>query len=134
MPSVSASPAAQYGASQVQLQQAKRNAAQAEQTANALEAAARSAKEDALRATDRARSLEARSDRAASVADRARQGLAAINTRDATANRLQSTLDNVLARVDVAPTSDSAKAGLPEPRPVVNTQGETTGQIVNTTA
>ena len=126
MPSINMT-ATQYGASQVQLQEAKRIAAQAEQTANALQTAARNARLDAERATDKARTLESRSDRASNVAQVARQGLAAADTRGAAFSRLQTTLDAVVTRID-------NKADSVPVQPVVNAQGETTGQIVNTTA
>jgi len=126
MPSINAT-ATRYGASQVQLQEAKRVAAQAEQTANALQAAARSARQDAQRATVKARDLESKSDRASNVAQIARQGLAAVGTRDSAFERLKTTLDSVAARVETTAPASVAQ-------PVVNTQGETTGQIVNTTA
>lgn len=126
MPSVNAT-AAQYGAGQVQLQQAKRIAAQAEQTANALQAAARNARLEAETAANKARNLESRSDSASTIAARARQGVAAVGTRDAAFTRLQTTLDSVATQVGTV----ASKSGV---EPVVNSLGETTGQIVNTTA
>lgn len=119
--------------SQLKLQQAKRDADRAEQNAQALQAQAQDAQRIADRAETVARSLGVQADQAQSEAGRARQGLAALSSlgqmqtlvdhvSNQVTQRLQSTLQN-------APASSQASTA-----PVVNTQGQVTGTVVNTTA
>jgi hypothetical protein len=145
----SAQTAAQSGWQQLKLQQAQRNATQAEQNARALEAQANNAKRNADRAQDDARSLEIQSGQARDNAGRARQGLAAIRSVQEMQTRLGTTVDQALktqatqtgasttAATDtaaVATTSTPVVASTSTAAPVINTQGETTGLFVNTTA
>lgn len=139
--------AVQSGWQQLKLQQAQRNATQAEQTARMLEAQASSAKRDADRAQDNARALEIQSGQARDDAGRARQGLAAIKSTQDMQARLGNTVDQALkthaetstvtpstadesSTPAVVPTASTAATA----SPVINTQGETTGRIINITA
>lgn len=140
--------AVQSGWQQLKLQQAQRNATQAEQNARALEAQASSAKRDADRAQDDARSLEVQSGQARDDAGRARQGLAAIRSTQDMQVRLGNTVDQALklqSGTETASTATTAEAPAPAvataatasttstAAPVINTQGETTGRIINIT-
>ena len=138
------SSAAQYGLQQLKLQQAQRNANQAEQAARALEAQASSAKQEAQQAQDRARSLEIQSGVANTVAGQARQGVAAVKTADQMQVNLGNTLDQAIQKLDTSTTTNAigststsmvtSATNENASSPVVNTQGETTGTIINTTA
>lgn len=140
--------AVQSGWQQLKLQQAQRNATQAEQNARALEAQASSAKRDADRAQDNARSLEVQSGQARDDAGRARQGLAAIRSTQEMQVRLGNTVDQAVklqSGTETTPTTATAEAPAPvgataatalttsTAAPVINTQGETTGRIINIT-
>jgi len=146
--SSSASSAAQYGLQQLKLQQALRNADRAEQAARSLEAAANSAKQDAQQAQDNARSLEIQSGTAQAAAGRARQGVAAIKTSDQMKASLNTTLDQTIQKLpenasatatttttgSESSVTTSSTGSSQQSSPVINTQGETTGTIINTTA
>lgn len=124
--------AAQSGLQQLRLQQAKRNAEQAEQIANSLQAQARDAQQRAGEAQENARSISAQSDQARTTAGQARQGLAAL----ATGSQMQSQLSHVVGQVTekqktAAPPAVATKSPAP---PVTNTQGQVTGTVINTTA
>lgn len=124
--------AAQSGLQQLRLQQAKRNAEQAEQVANSLQAQARDAQQRAGEAQENARSISAQSDQARSTAGQARQGLAALTT----GSQMQSQLGRVIEQVidkQKAPEPPAVVAKSPAP-PVTNTQGQVTGTVINTTA
>lgn len=141
--------AAQSGWQQLKLQQAQRNATQAEQNARALEAQASNAKRDADRAQDNARSLEVQSGQARDDAGRARQGLAAIRSTQEMQVRLGNTVDQAVKLQSGTETASTATTTTEAPvptvataatasttstaAPVINTQGETTGRIINIT-
>lgn len=143
--------AAQSGWQQLKLQQAQRNATQAEQNARALEAQASNAKRDADRAQDNARSLEVQSGQARDDAGRARQGLAAIRSTQEMQMRLGNTVDQAVKlqsgteTASTGTTTTTTEASAPTvttaatasttstAAPVINTQGETTGRIINIT-
>lgn len=142
--------AAQSGWQQLKLQQAQRNATQAEQNARALEAQASNAKRDADRAQDNARSLEVQSSQARDDAGRARQGLAAIRSTQEMQVRLGNTVDQAVklqsgtetASTDTTTTTEASAPTVATAAtasttstaaPVINTQGETTGRIINIT-
>jgi hypothetical protein len=142
--------AAQSGWQQLKLQQAQRNATQAEQNARALEAQASNAKRDADRAQDNARSLEIQSGQARDDAGRARQGLAAIRSTQEMQVRLGNTVDQAVKLQSSTKTASTATTTTTEASaptvataatasttssaaPVINTQGETTGRIINIT-
>lgn len=135
--------ATQLGWQQLKVQQAQRNAAAAEQTARSLESQANQAKREAVRAQEGARSLEVQSGQARDNAGRAQQGLAAIKSASQMTERLGTTIERA-TQTQKSPeiTTPSPSTATPAPTaiatatvsPVINTQGETTGRIVNTTA
>jgi len=128
----STSSASEYGLQQLRLQQARRTAEQAEFAARALNAQAANAQRVADRAQEDARSLGVQANQAEASAGQARQGLAALSTAQQAFSRLSNTAEQVVARepTPAAPTQDSGAA----PVPVVNTQGQVTGTVINTTA
>lgn len=132
--------ASQYGLQQLRLQQARRTAEQAEATARALNAQAGNAQRVADRAQEDARSLSVQANQAESTAGQARQGLAALSTAQQAFARLSNTADQVVAReptpVAAAPVTTAPVAPTPaaDAAPVVNTQGQVTGTVINTTA
>lgn len=131
--------ATQQGWQQMQLQQARRTAEQAEQQARALKAQADGAQRAADQAQENARSLSVRSDQAQASAGQARQGVTAIQTREQMQVRLGQTVEQVAIRLqeDQAPavrTSVPATDESASPPPVINVQGQVTGTVINTTA
>ncbi len=129
--------AAQSGLAQLRLQQAKRDAEQAEQTAQSLQAQARSAQQRASQAQEAARTITTQADQAQSTAGQARQGLAVIKSVSQMQTRLAGTVSQVVEKLDAsAPEAPVAvQAASPPPAtPVVNAQGQVTGTVVNTTA
>ncbi len=118
---------AQSGLQQIRLQQAERNEQQAEQTARDLRAEARDAQQKAGEAQDEARSITSRADQAQASAGQARQGLAAVKTA--------ARLADAIAPPEEAPKlAELAVASRSLAPPVINTQGQLTGTVVNTTA
>lgn len=117
---------------QLKLQQARQNADRAEQVARSLQAAAAGAQQDADRAQENARSLAVQSRQAQSAAGQARQGLALI--------RSVSDMEQGLSRIDLRASDAVTSAVESEPvspvesAPVINTSGQVTGVVVNTTA
>lgn len=123
--------AAQSGLRQLRLQQARRDVAQAEQVAHALRAQAQSAQLNANEAVERARAISSQSDQAQTTVGQARQGVAAVST----AVQMQNQLSGVAAQVTEKLTPPkSAPAIKSSTTPVVNTEGQVTGTVVNTTA
>jgi uncharacterized phage infection (PIP) family protein YhgE len=127
----------QQGLQQLRLQQAKRNADQAEQTAQSLKTQAAEAQRVADREQDNARSLYIQSDEAQTRAGRIRQGLAALGSAQQAITQLSKSVDQVLVR-EPAPVAPAQSAGPPPVStgiaPVTNSQGQVTGKIVNITA
>lgn len=120
---------------QLQRQQAERNADQAEQRAQALQAQTRQAQSEADRAEERARSLEVDTDQAQGDAARARRGVAASNSLQ----QLDTQFTELRGQIQTVASADSAEsAAAPTPAPaappVVNAQGELTGTVINVTA
>jgi hypothetical protein len=118
-------------ASQLRLQQATRDAEQAEQNARSLAADARQAWRVANDAQQSARSISAKADQAQTNATQARMGVTAIKTGT------QVQVQLVGATGSTAEVAKATEAGPPAPStasPVVNTQGQLTGRVVNTTA
>lgn len=113
---------------QIQRQQAERNAEQAEQRARSLQAAARQANAEADRAQERARTLEVETDQAVNEAGRARSGLAAGQSMQQLSTRLGNMAEQV--RDDPPPETTPVEAS-PAPNPVINTQGQVTGTVIN---
>jgi len=120
---------------QIKLQQAQRDADRADWNAQALQAQAQQAQRVANRAEEVARSLSVQADQAQSEAGKARQGLASLSSL----GQMQSLVNHVSEQV--FQTSPSTQEGTPSDSqaqtsatPVVNTQGQVTGTVVNTTA
>ena len=136
MASVSATSSAnQYGLQQLMVQQARRNADQAEQAAAALKAQADDAQRVADQAQSNANSLSVQSDQAQQKAGQARQGLVALSAEQQGANLLSLSVDRVLARQQTStPPAHGGGTATSAPAPVTNSQGQVTGRIVNTTA
>lgn len=133
----STSSANQYGLQQLRQQQARRNADQAELTAQTLKAQANDAQRVADRAQEDARTLGVQSDQAQAKAGQARQGLAALGAAQQSGVQLSQTVDQVLGRRQASAATlpgSTAKATATVAAPVVNTQGQVTGKIINTTA
>jgi seryl-tRNA synthetase len=140
--------ATQQGWQQLKLQQAQRNADRAEQEARSLRAAAADAQRSADSAQENARALSVQSGQAQDNAGRARQGLAVIKSVSDTGTRLTGAYEKIAesqaqaALATQAPaipaTQTPPAAATPETKapgtPVVNTQGQTTGTVINTTA
>lgn len=131
----STSGANEYGWQQLKLQQARRNADQAEQVARSLKYEANAAQRVADRAEENARTLGVQSDNAQVKAGQARQGLAALSSEQLAGRLLSSRVDQVLGRQQAAaaaaPSTGVANAS---GSAVVNTQGQVTGTIINTQA
>lgn len=120
---------------QLKLQQAKRDADRADQTAQALQAQAADAQRVASRAEEVARSLSVQAEQAQSVAGKARQGLASLSSL----GQLQALVDHVSEQVfqtqlDTPQSVPATTQTQASTTPVVNTQGQVTGTVVNTTA
>ncbi len=164
MPSISSgvtpSPAIQQGFSQLKIQQAKRNAEQAEASARALQAQAADAQLRASQAQENARDLSVRANQADLNAGQARQGLEAIRSLSQTSTDLKTTYERIASvmqadttEAPVAASTTSSAAPLSAPvstatsntsadtagstgslTPTINSQGETTGTNINITA
>lgn len=115
---------------QLQLQQARRNADQAEQQAAALQAQARSAQSVADRAQESARSLQVQSRQAQGDASQARLNLATLNS----VGEVQSQLGELKTQISKVLQSEPLVATTTTAAPVVNTSGQQTGTLVNVTA
>jgi hypothetical protein len=138
--------ATQQGWQQLKLQQAQRNADRAEQEALSLRAQAADAQRSADNAQESARALSVQSEQAQSNAGRARQGLAVIRSVSDTGTRLTGAYEKIAQAQEQAAAADQPSSVTqttsapvaPEPKaagtPVVNTQGQTTGTLINTTA
>ena len=117
--------------SQLQVQQAKQAADRAEATARNLQAKADAAQNRAAQEQETARNLNVQSDQAEQKAGSLRQGLSSLQS----VRQIQSGLNNIHEQIKeittsapiVTPTKTVAPA-------VVNSQGQTTGTVVNTTA
>jgi methyl-accepting chemotaxis protein len=133
--------ATQAAFQQLKVQQARQNAERAEQTARALESKAVEAQQVADRAQENARSLSVRSSQAQSVAGQARQGLAMIRSVEEMQTGLSNTVSQANERMvrtegsaQVGPSAAASAPPVPDAQPVVNTSGQVTGTVVNTTA
>lgn len=127
-PTAGAQAVMQAAVQRLELRQARQNADRAEQVAQALEGRAADAQRVASRAQENARSLAVQSDQARSAAGQARQGVAAIDSVAAMKVSLENTLSQVVER------QDSSQPVVQTAAPVVNTTGQLTGTVVNTTA
>lgn len=117
--------AVQAGLQQLKVQQALQNAERAEQTARSLRARANEAQRVADQAQESARTLYVRSDQAQSAAGQARQGVAMMRS----AGEMQTRLAGAVEQANTRQESVSSTAA-----PVLNSSGQVTGTIVNTTA
>lgn len=120
--------ATQAGYQQFELLNAKRAAEKAEQVARALEERAGDAQRVADRANARAQTLAVQSKQARNIAGQAYQGLAVMKTVSGMQAGLLNLADQVIARQQVAAAVNTVQP------PVVNTSGQVTGTVVNTTA
>lgn len=125
--------------SQIQQQQAQRNAEQAEQQARFLQSQAHNAQSVAVRAQEKARSLKVQASQAQGDAARARQGLAAMKSLDDVATQLGGLHEQISAVLN--PVADTAtastltvQASTTPAAPVINGYGQATGTLVNVTA
>lgn len=109
----------------LKVQQATQQAQQAESVARSLRAAANAAQGEADRAVENARSLYVRSGQAASAAGQARQAVGQLKATADIGMHVAATVSQVSERV----TGPQMVSG-----PVVNTSGQVTGTVVNTTA
>lgn len=117
---------------QIKLQQARQNAERADQMARSLQAAAAEAQQEADRAQEDARSLSLQSRQAQSAARQARQGVALIRS----VNDMEQGLSRIGFRASDTVTNvvESEPVSPVESAPVINTSGQVTGVVVNTTA
>lgn len=149
----SVSSTVQSGYAQLKLQQARRNAEQAEVTAQALSQQAQQAKGEANQAQENARQLSVQSDRAQTGAVQARQGLMAMRSAAEAGDRLGTAYDKIAQAIGTktettvaAAPADAAIASAatttavtpavtaPTSNPVVNDKGQTTGTLINIVA
>lgn len=113
---------------QAALQQAKRTASQAESTAQTLETQASNAQAAASDAQNYASSLSTQAGEAQLNVGWTQQNLAAVETAGQLNSEIASVVKNV---VQAQPTKQASTA---TPPPVVNTRGQVTGKIINTSA
>jgi len=113
--------------SQLQMQQAQRNAEQAESKARSLQAQARVAQTEADRAQQNARQLQGSSSQASTDAASARRNVSSLEAFGSLNTGL-SELRTQIAAV-LAPEAPVATA-----ETFVNSEGQTTGTLVNVTA
>lgn len=111
--------------SQLQVQQARQAADRAEITARTLQARAGEAQDKADREQENARQLQVQSNEARQNAGAARQNVQSLQS----VRELQSGFSRI--RDQIATLQESPPAS---PTPVVNSDGQTTGTLVNTTA
>lgn len=114
--------------SQLQQQQAKRTADQAEQTARDLQSKASQARAAANQAQQNARTLEVKSDQAQGNAETAKRNVVALKSVGETQTQISALRDQIASVI--APTESAATTAAP----VVNALGEQTGTLVNVTA
>lgn len=130
--SISGSQAAQDVWKQLQLLQARRNADQAELTAQSLQAQAQDAQRTAEQADAQALSLAVQSDQAQENAGSARRGLAAMQSASQILPQITHIAENLA--IQTQPSVQATAAPPAKPAPVVNSQGQITGTVVNTKA
>lgn len=116
-----------FGVSMARVQTAKRNAEQAEARASALLAQARDARKTADRAEDAARSAEADATQAQAGAQRAVQGYMMLVNTGQMGARIAMVADRIEEKRQPTHAATTAKSA-------VNSQGQVTGRLVNTTA
>lgn len=124
--SLSSQSASSLVTQQLRVQQVKRNADQAEATARELREQASNAQQNADRAREKARSLTVEADKAQGEAGTARQQLASLSSL----NQVQEGLSSLRQKISTAIQAIDE----PNPTPVINAEGQTTGTLVNVTA
>jgi hypothetical protein len=130
MPTLSASSSvSQSGLQQMRLQQAVRNADQAEQNARSLRNQADSAQRVAAQAQEGARAISIQAGQAQDRAGQARQSVAAQESYAITSTQLGEIYTGVAEKLQVVDTPVAVAAPT-----VVNAQGQVTGGNVNVTA
>lgn len=126
---------AQGALQELRIQQARQNAGKAEQVARSLRQQAVEAQRNADRADENARSLSVQSAQAESIAGRARQGLAAMRSVGEMQTQLSQAVGRISEQLESGlPVSDVSGDVAPALVPVVNTSGQITGTLINTTA
>lgn len=129
----STSSASQSVLQQLSLQQAKRNADQAEERARSLKAQANEAQQAANQSQERARALEVESSQAQEDASQARSGLASLKASPV--EQTMTTLSKVTSKTaSQTPTPTPAPTVAAQPATSVNSQGQVTGKLVNVVA
>jgi type II secretory pathway pseudopilin PulG len=114
---------------QMQMQQAQRNAEQAEQRARALQSQARSAQQDADRAQDNARELQSSSVQARGDADSARRNVSSLESL----GQVNSQLGELREQISAVLAPSQPEAAAPTPT-FTNVEGQATGTLINTVA
>lgn len=122
--------------SQLQRQQAERNADLAEQRARSLQAETRQARSEADRAQERARSLEVDTRQAQADAGRARSNVAASESLRRVDDALGAVREQIATafppEAPASPTSATPASTQPaDSSPVINSQGQITGTVIN---
>lgn len=135
MSTISSISASQTGgansALQAAVQQAKRTANQAEQTAQTLESQAATAQTDATTAQDYANTLNIQASQAQLNVGWTQQGLNAVEV----AGQIDNEVPNIVTNLINVQAGKTASISVPAtPPPVVNTSGQITGKIINTSA
>ena len=116
--------------SQIQQQQAQRNADQAEQNARSLRVAARAAEAVANRAQENARTVRVESSQADSRSNQASQNLASLKSLadvQSGFDALRQEISSVLSAEPITPATVPVA-------PVINTSGQETGTLISVTA
>lgn len=116
---------------QLQLLQATRDAAQAEQAARSLQAEVSAAQQAAASAEQNVRAISAQARQAEVAAGLAQSELAAV--RSASQTQPQQTLATS-RQAETLKSLEPAIKNLNSAPPIINTQGQVTGTVVNTTA
>ncbi|MDP2401833.1 MAG: hypothetical protein Q8M66_07625 [Actinomycetota bacterium] len=114
---------------QLQLQQARRFADQANQEARALSEKASEAQTNADRAQEGARTLRVEAGQARDVATGAQRNVRASESLSQVGETVNAVVSNAVQ--SQARTQSTTQAEAAAPQPVVNTQGETTGTLIN---
>ena len=103
--------ATQQGFQQLRLQQARRDAEQAEQTARSLAAQANQAQRRADQAQEDARSITVQADQAQDDAGRARQGLATVQSISQMGAQISRVADQTVEKIKSGASVPSAPTG-----------------------
>jgi chromosome segregation ATPase len=116
---------------QLQLLQAARDAAQAEQVARSLQAEVSAAQQAAASAEQNVRGITAQARQAEVAAGQAQSNLAAVRSVGQVQAQQASALSVQAQTLNVLEPVIKSRSSAP---PIVNTQGQITGTVVNTTA